>query len=116
MIIHGANNTPIHVVQTPLQGLSMKPIFDDWDQDEFAKALSLITGFPLVSSSSGKGVASFLTNSLRTQALKPTPIGRPLDIVSLNRKLGLVNFGGYRVSQDLLQLFAHDSSQSSAPR
>lgn len=32
---------------TNLQGLSNKPIFDDWDNDAYSKILSVITGVPL---------------------------------------------------------------------
>ena len=46
MIFH---STPILVIQNPLQGFSMKPIFDEWNQGEFAKVLSGVTGFPLES-------------------------------------------------------------------
>jgi len=36
----------VQVVQNPLQGMSKKPIFDDWNQPDFAKLLSLMTGLP----------------------------------------------------------------------
>ncbi len=37
---------PVHVVQNPLQGFSLKPIFDDWSQEGFAKLLSQMIGLP----------------------------------------------------------------------
>jgi len=44
MIVESA--TPVQVAQNPLQGLSLKPIFNDWNQEEFAKLLSLVVGVP----------------------------------------------------------------------
>jgi hypothetical protein len=49
MIIEGE---PSQVVQNPLQGFSMKPIFDDWDQETFATILARMLGLPLVCATS----------------------------------------------------------------
>jgi hypothetical protein len=38
---------PVQVVQSPLQGFSLKPIFDDWNQETFARLLSQMIGLPL---------------------------------------------------------------------
>jgi hypothetical protein len=52
---------PIQVVQSPLQGLSSKPIFDDWEQEKFAGLLSRMIGLPFEQVfSPAKGVASWL--------------------------------------------------------
>ena len=37
----------VETFQMPLQGLSSKPIFDDWDNDVYARILSELTGVPL---------------------------------------------------------------------
>lgn len=53
----------VHVVQNPLQGFSLKPIFDDWSQEEFAKFLSLMVGLPLEQVfDPPRGVVSWLHN------------------------------------------------------
>jgi hypothetical protein len=36
----------VNVVQNPLQGFSLKPIFDPWDQEQFARLLSRMIGLP----------------------------------------------------------------------
>jgi hypothetical protein len=36
----------VHVVQNPLRGFSLKPIFDDWNQEAFAGLLSQMIGLP----------------------------------------------------------------------
>jgi hypothetical protein len=36
----------VHVVQNLLQGFSLKPIFDDWNQEGFARLLSQMIGLP----------------------------------------------------------------------
>jgi len=38
---------PIQVIQLPLQGLSNKPLFDEWDQEQYARVLSVFIGVPL---------------------------------------------------------------------
>ncbi len=38
---------PVHVIQNPLAGFSLKPIFDDWHQETYARVLSQIMGLPL---------------------------------------------------------------------
>jgi hypothetical protein len=43
MIFEGEPN---QVAQNPLQGLSLKPIFDDWNQETFATILSKMLGLP----------------------------------------------------------------------
>lgn len=54
---------PVQVVQNPLQGLSLKPIFDEWKQEEFAKLLSKMIGLPLEQVFvPPTGVASWLHN------------------------------------------------------
>ncbi len=51
----------VHVVQNPLQGFSLKPLFDDWNQEEFAKFLSSMVGLPLQEVFDPlRGVASWL--------------------------------------------------------
>lgn len=53
----------MQVVQNPLQGLSLKPIFDEWKQEEFAKLLSKMIGLPLEQVFvPPTGVASWLHN------------------------------------------------------
>jgi hypothetical protein len=37
---------PHQVFQLPLGGLSMKPYFEDWDEEEYSKFLSFYTGCP----------------------------------------------------------------------
>jgi len=37
----------IETVMSPLQGMSDKPIFDDWNNNEYSKVLSYLTGIPL---------------------------------------------------------------------
>lgn len=39
--------TLVHVAQNPLMGFSLKPIFDKWNQEDYAHVLSQITGLPL---------------------------------------------------------------------
>lgn len=41
------SDNPHKVVQIPLGGYSAKPLFDDWNTDEFAKYLAYYTGQPL---------------------------------------------------------------------
>jgi hypothetical protein len=41
------NDGRISVIQMPLGGLSSKPIYDDWDIDNFAPVLARYTGYPL---------------------------------------------------------------------
>lgn len=45
MIVESA--MPVHVIQNPLAGFSLKPIFDDWNQETYARLLSQMTGLPL---------------------------------------------------------------------
>jgi hypothetical protein len=57
-------SVPVQVVQNPLQGLSTKPIFDDWDQETFARFLSGMTGLPLEQVfTPPRGVISWLHDS-----------------------------------------------------
>jgi len=53
----------IETHQMPLQGLSSKPIFDDWDSDIFTNVLSWVTGLPeqIISPQEGK-IQSWLHN------------------------------------------------------
>jgi hypothetical protein len=54
-------SVPVEVVQNPLQGFSLKPIFDDWNQEAFAKFLSKMMGLPIEQVfHPSKGVASWL--------------------------------------------------------
>lgn len=58
MIFEGA---PVQVLQSPLQGFSLKPIFDDWNQEHFARILSQMVGIPFDQIfQPGKGVVSWL--------------------------------------------------------
>lgn len=41
------DSEPKRVIQTPLQGFSAKPIFDDWNQEHYAQVLCQITGVPV---------------------------------------------------------------------
>lgn len=41
------SDDPHKVIQLPLGGLSAKPLFEDWNTDEFAKYLAFYTGQPL---------------------------------------------------------------------
>lgn len=41
------SDDPHKVIQLPLGGYSAKPLFEDWDTDEFAKFLAFYTGQPL---------------------------------------------------------------------
>jgi len=41
------SDNPHKVLQLPLGGFSAKPLFEDWDNDEFAKYLAFYTGQPL---------------------------------------------------------------------
>jgi hypothetical protein len=67
-------SNPILVVQNRLQGFSMKPIFDEWNQQEFARVLSGITGFPLESVfKPPTGVASWLHDGRGKIKLMPVP-------------------------------------------
>ncbi len=43
MIVEG---DPIQVIQAPLAGFSNKPLFNDWNQEQYAKLLSQYTGAP----------------------------------------------------------------------
>jgi hypothetical protein len=55
---------PVRVVQNPLQGFSLKPMFDDWNQQDFAKYLSMMVGLPLEQVfDPSKGVTSWLHDS-----------------------------------------------------
>jgi hypothetical protein len=40
------SNDAVVVAQNPLQGFSLKPIFDDWNQERFARLLSQMIGLP----------------------------------------------------------------------
>jgi len=74
MVIDSGDKTPTHVVQNPLQGFSMKPIFDEWNPTEFERVLAGITGFPFESvCNPGKGVASWLHDEAGKVKLKPVP-------------------------------------------
>lgn len=42
-----ADGDPIQVIQSPIAGLSMKPVFDEWEQETYAQILSHTTGAPL---------------------------------------------------------------------
>ena len=41
------DGNPTFVIQSPLGGLSGKPIFDDWNQEHYAQVLCQITGVPM---------------------------------------------------------------------
>ena len=57
----------------------MKPIFDEWDQQEFAKVFSGITGFPLESIFRLlRGVVSWLRDATGKVQLVPVP-GLPVN-------------------------------------
>ena len=46
-IIMGGSEGPYMVVQNPLQGFNSKPLFDPWEQAEYAKVLSAMTRIPV---------------------------------------------------------------------
>jgi hypothetical protein len=51
------------VVQMPLGGLSARPVFDDWDQEEYTNTLAVFTGLPLSELTGPPGlVRSFTRN------------------------------------------------------
>jgi hypothetical protein len=60
-------SVPVQVVQSPLQGMSMKPIFADWNQEEFARRFfAPMIGLPLEEIfQPSKGVASWLYEGRR---------------------------------------------------
>jgi hypothetical protein len=65
-------SVPVQAVQNPLQGLSSKPIFDNWDQETFARLLSWMTGLPLEQVfTPPKGVISWLHDSKGRIHLRP---------------------------------------------
>lgn len=45
-LLHG-NYEEVTVTQLPLAGISSRPIFDEWDQESYAHALSAFAGVPL---------------------------------------------------------------------
>ncbi len=72
------DSDPKTVIQTPLQGFSAKPIFDDWNQEHYAQILCQITGVPMGSLFRPPDqVLTWLRNpdgSSKTMPLKKLPI------------------------------------------
>jgi hypothetical protein len=72
-------DTPVLVVQNPLQGFSLKPIFDEWNQYEFARVLAGMTGYPLEEIfSPPTGVVSWLHDVTGKIKLQPVPELAPI--------------------------------------
>ncbi|GAA5520379.1 hypothetical protein LQ318_01515 [Aliifodinibius salicampi] len=46
---------PVETHLLPIQGFSSKPIFDDWDNDEYSYLMSFLTGIPLETCQPEKG-------------------------------------------------------------
>jgi hypothetical protein len=66
-------------LQNPLQGFSLKPIFDKWNQYEFAKVLAGMTGYPLEQIfSPPAGVVSWLHDVTGKIKLQPVPELAPI--------------------------------------
>lgn len=70
----------VHVMQNPLQGFSLKPIFDDWNQKEFARLLSQMIGLPFEQIfSPPTGVASWIHDAnghIHLRRVHGAPFGR----------------------------------------
>lgn len=53
--LHAFTPSLTQVIQMPLAGLSERPMFGDWDQDEYGRMLASFTGLPLDKVSPGGG-------------------------------------------------------------